>query len=152
MQRRDIRQVLILLAVTLLLAALSWVFRTPRLPLVPEPGLYAMDIRFPVLDVKTCLHAFESGETIFVDTRSEALVMVSIPGAFFVHRDSFDEDFRELRDFLFPEDALIFYGSTTLQESEAVAARFAERGYRVEGILLGGFPAWQEAGGEVSGE
>ncbi len=146
------RETLLLAALTLAALAIVWFLRTPRFPLIAEISDYEMDLDYPVLAVEDCVAFYEAGSHLFIDARGLAPPESYIPGAFFIGLESFDEDLREVIDFIYPEDALLLYGDGRLQATAAVAARFEERGYRVEGLMRGGIVAWRKAGGEVTEE
>lgn len=148
---RVIREALWLALATFIAAALVWTFRTPRFPLIAEISDYILDLDYTVLPVDVCIENFEAGSHLFIDTRGEAEAGEYIPGAFFIGNESFEDDLREVFDFLYPEDPLILYGDGRLQVTAAVAARFEARGYKVAGLMRGGIDAWRAAGGEVSG-
>ncbi len=149
---RVMGETLLLAALTLVAVSVSWALRTPRFPLVAEISDYEMDLDYPVLAVSDCVAFYEAGTHLFIDTRDLTEPSPYIPGAFSISLDSFDEDLREVFDFIYPEDALLLYGDGRLQATAAVAARFEERGYQVDGIMRGGLEAWRKAGGELSGE
>ncbi|MBC8366352.1 rhodanese-like domain-containing protein [bacterium] len=149
---RVVGETLLLAVLTLVAMGLSWLVRTPRFPLVAEISDYEMDLDYPVFAAHDCVAFYEAGTHLFIDTRNLASPAPYIPGAFSISLDSFDEDLRQVFDFIYPEDALLLYGDGRLQATAAVAARFEERGYKVEGIMRGGIEAWHKAGGELSGE
>jgi rhodanese-related sulfurtransferase len=149
---RVMGETLLLAVLTLVAVGVSWLVRTPRFPLIAEISDYEMDLDYPVLAVSDCLRLYEAGTHLFIDTRDLTGPSSYIPGAFSICLDRFDEDLRDVFDFIYPEDALLLYGDGRLQATAAVAARFEERGYKVDGIMRGGLEAWRKAGGELSGE
>ncbi len=149
---RVMGETLLLATLTLVAVSLSWLLRTPRFPLVAEISDYEMDLDYPVLAASDCVNLYEAGTHLFIDTRDLADPATYIPGAFSIGLNTFDEDLREVFDFIYPEDALLLYGDGRLQATAAVAARFEERGYKIEGIMRGGLESWRKAGGELSGE
>jgi len=149
--RRVTREALWLILITLVATGLSWSLRTPRFPLVAEISDYVLDLDYPVLPVETCIEYFESGSHLFIDTRGLDEAEDYIPGAFFIGNESFEDDLREIFDFIYPEDPLILYGDGRLQSTAAVAARFEARGYKVAGLMRGGLEGWRAAGGELAG-
>ena len=150
---RWLRQTLLLLLITLVLVAGSWLLRTPRVPLKADMSRYELDLGFPVVSPDNARELYEAGTHIFVDAREiDPESEPYIPGAFFIRASSFEDDLREVLDFIFPEDPLVIYGSEQLQVPGAVAGRFEQRGYEVTGILSGGVEAWRKAGGELAGE
>ncbi len=148
---RTLREAVLLGLLTLAVTALSWIVRTPRFPLVAEISDYEMDLDYPVLTPETCVAMYAAGTHLLIDVRGLDNPESYIPGAFFIGLDSFDEDLREVLDFIYPEDALLLYGDGRLTATAAVAARFEERGYRVEGLMRGSLEAWHRAGGELVG-
>lgn len=148
---RTLYEAVLLAVLTLVVTAISWSIRTPRFPLLAEISDYEMDLDFPVLPPETCLEFYEAGTHLLIDARGLADPEFYIPGAFFIGLDNFDEDLRDVLDFIYPEDALVLYGDGRLTATAAVAARFEERGYHVEGLMRGGVEAWRRAGGEVVG-
>ncbi|MCB1149988.1 rhodanese-like domain-containing protein, partial [bacterium] len=88
---------------------------------------------------------------IFVDTRAVDDGR-RIPGAMVLRPDSFDEDFREIYDFLVPEDALILYGDGNLMLTSNVAQQLEARGFTELSLLRGDLDAWAAAGGDLSTE
>ena len=147
-----IREALVLAVLTLILAAGAWLMRSPRLPLRADMSRYELDLGFPVVAAGRALEFYEEGSHIFVDTRELPPESVAyIPGAFFIRASNFEDDLREVLDFIYPEDPLILYGTEQLQAPGAVADRFVQRGYEVTGILSGGIEAWQKAGGPLAG-
>ena len=138
-----------ILAVTLLVALISWLLRTPRLPLSADLSVYELEIDHPLLTIEEALRLYEEGSHLFIDTREPDLEsMTRLPGAMQVRPMRFDDDLRVIIDFVFPEDPLILYGDG-LQSTAAVAGRFTERGYEDVSLLGGGLKDWERAGGPV---
>ena len=145
------REAPLLLGLAVVLAAGSWFARTPRLPLIADMSLYEMDLAAPVLEPAEALAAFRDNTHIFVDTRAVDDGR-RIPGAMVLRPDSFDEDFREIYDFLVPEDALILYGDGNLMLTSNVAQQLEARGFTELSLLRGDLDAWAAAGGDLSTE
>lgn len=139
-----------LFAVTLVLAAASWVVRTPRLPLVADIELYQLELGVPVITPGQAVPLFEAGIHVFVDTRADALEKASIPGCFVIRQATFDDDLREVFDFLAQSDPLILYGDGNLLLLTPVLERLKERGYTDIQIMRGDPEAFRAAGGELS--
>jgi rhodanese-related sulfurtransferase len=139
-----------LLCAATALAAVVWAARDDRIPLLPDARVYEQDLPAPVLTVDEALRSYEEGLAIFVDTREETgEETICVPGAFFVRESSFDDDLYAAREWIYPEDDLVLYGSGDLLRVGSVAARFLERGYENVRIMAGGLEAWRRAGGEV---
>lgn len=144
------REALLLLGLTLVLAGGAWLARTPRLPLQADLSLYEMDLGAPVLTPDEAVAAYRANTHLFVDTR-EADDGRRIPGSFVLRPSSFDEDFREVFDFLSPGDALVLYGDGNLMTAGNVADKLTSRGFTDLSLLRGDLGAWARAGGELSG-
>lgn len=143
-----VRLVLIILA----LGVATWVVRPDRLPLRANAEFYALDLPAPLVAVDEALKAFDEGTVVFVDTRPEADLDTAIPGAFIVRATTFASDLDEVRDFIYPGDALILYGADAPVPVGDVAALFQARGHSDVRILQGGLEAWRRAGGPIEGE
>jgi rhodanese-related sulfurtransferase len=146
------RETGILLLVALLAATAAWALRTPRWPLRAQPVFYQQEWAAPLVTAGTALQLFHDGQHHFVDTRPLELPQAPhIPGAFSIRPTSFADDLLAASDFIFPEDAIVLYGTGDLAPVSSVAARFQERGYADVVIMVGGLAAWRTAGGPVSG-
>lgn len=148
---RLLREAGLLLLVSLLLAGVSWLVRTPRLPLRADESDYAIRVDFPVVPAADALGFYDANSHIFIDARPGADDHDAIPGSMAVRQDSFDDDLLEIHDFLMPEDPLLLYGDGNLLALAAVAARLQERGYSDLTLMEGGLVAWRKAGGPVNG-
>ncbi len=147
------REALLLLALALLLAAVSWAIRAPRLPLRADARTYALDLDFPVLDPAAALALYEAGEHLFLDLRDvDPATEPHIPGAFPVREATFADDLLAAHAFLGPQERVILCGDGNLPAAAAIAARLRERGYADISLLEGDLAAWRRAGGPVSGE
>jgi rhodanese-related sulfurtransferase len=143
----------ILLLAALLAATAAWALRTPRWPLRAQPVFYQQEWSAPLITADAALQLFHQGRHHFVDTRELELPQAAhIPGAFSIRPTSFADDLLAASDFIFPEDAIVLYGTGDLAPVSSVAARFQERGYADVVIMVGGLTAWRTAGGPVSGE
>jgi len=140
------REIPLLLGLAVLLAAGTWLIRTPRLPLRADLALYELDLPAPVISPADAVAAYRDNTHIFVDTRPEPDGR-RIPGAMVLRPETFDEDFREIFDFLLPEDALILFGDGNLLLTGNVAQKLAARGFTDLSLLQGDLDAWAAAGG-----
>jgi sulfur transfer complex TusBCD TusB component (DsrH family) len=144
------REALLLIGVSLVLAAASWFVRTPRVPLVADMELYSLDLGVPVITPADAVPLFEAGVHMFVDTRADAADLATIPGCFIIRQDTFDDDLREVFDFLHPDDPLILYGDGNLLMLSPVLERLKARGYTDMQVMRGDPAAFRDAGGELS--
>jgi 3-mercaptopyruvate sulfurtransferase SseA len=94
--------------------------------------------------------AYEQNTHLFVDTRNIAIDPRRIPGSFSLRPDTFEDDLREIYDFLVPEDPLVLYGDGNLILVSNVVKKMQERGFENVSILSGGLIAWDQAGGELA--
>ncbi len=148
--RRLLAEAGLVLAIALAAALVSWLWRTPRLPLAAEPAVYEFELKQPLIAAATALAHYEAGSHLFVDTRAGlAAGAARIPGALSLRPEQFADDLAAVIDFMAPEDPIVLYGDR-LQATAAVAGRLAERGYRELSLLDGGLPAWTAAGGPLS--
>jgi rhodanese-related sulfurtransferase len=151
-QSNVIREIAILMAVSLLLALAAWRLHAPELPLRADPQVYELDLDYPLITSAEGLDRFTGMEHIFVDTRSaELFKSAHIPGAMNLRSDTFDADLREIFDYILPEDRFVLYGDGNLLTTATVADRLSERGYVNIELLGGGLEQWRNAGGEISG-
>ncbi len=132
-----------------LAAALIWLLSADRLPLAASPDFYEQDLAAAPVTIPDALVHYDTGDHLFVDTRTSAETGGVIPGSFVVRAETFSADLVEISDFLSPADPLILYGDGNLQPVSDVAALFQERGYEDLLILGGGLRAWREAGGPL---
>jgi rhodanese-related sulfurtransferase len=140
------------MVVAIALALGSWLLRSPRLPLLAHKAAYERSLAAPLLTIEQSLRFYEEGTHLFVDTRPLAGDdETRIPGSLNITAPNFQDDLRAVADFIFPEDALVLYGTDNVAEVSNVAARFQERGYENLSIMMGGIEAWQQAGGPVTG-
>ena len=147
--RRTLAEAGIVLLVALLLAAGSWLARSPRLPLAADRDVYEFELEHPLMSAAQAMVRYEAGTHLFVDARElELAEHAHVPGALSLRPSSFDDDLLAVHDFLFPEDPILLYGDR-LQSTAAVAGRLAERGYTDLALIAGGFAAWRAAGGPV---
>jgi len=144
------REGLLLLGLTLVLAAGAWIVRTPRLPLTADLSLYELELGAPVMQPAEAILAYVGNTHMFVDTRTTAIDRRSIPGSLNLRPESFDDDLREIYDFIVPEDPLILYGDGNLILISNVAVKLQERGFFNVTILVGDLNAWQDAGGDLT--
>ncbi|MFT5232467.1 MAG: rhodanese-related sulfurtransferase [Candidatus Krumholzibacteriia bacterium] len=139
----------LILALSLVAMGAWWALRSERLPLQADPAYYELELEAPLLTIDDALSFYDEGVHLFVDTR-DVNEGTSIPGAFFIRAESFDDNLLENFDFMFPEDELILFGDGNLSRTSNIAARLKGRGYLNLHILQGGFSAWIDAGGESS--
>lgn len=145
------RQALLVLGLSVVVAAGRWAWPGPRLSLLADRADYEIELSAPLLDVATAKRYYEEGVHLFVDTRGAGpAVTARVPGAFFIRPDTFDDDMRALLDVIVPEDRFILYGDGNLALANNVAARLIQRGYPNVELLKGGLAAWRAAGGPVS--
>jgi rhodanese-related sulfurtransferase len=143
-----LRETALLLGLALALAVLSWAVRTPRLPLRADLAAYELDLGFPVVDVAEAVALYRENACVPVDTRSGEPAR-SIPGSFVLRQETFDDDLREVFDFLSPADPLLVYGDGNLLVASAVAVRLKERGFTDIRLLKGSLETWERAGGDI---
>ena len=131
--------------------AVSWLLRSDSLPFLADPVGYEVELAAPLTGIEEALVLYDEGEYLFVDTRPRTDgKFQTIPGAFFIHEASFDDDLLEYFDFMTPDDHFILFGDGDLFQVSNVAARMKNRGYHNLFILRGGLAAWLRAGGEMS--
>ncbi len=145
---RPLREAALLLALSLAAAGLSWAVRTPRLPLRADLSAYELDLGFPVVPAAEAVALFLENACVPVDTRPGDQAR-RIPGSFSLRQETFDDDLRDVFDFLSPADPLLVYGDGNLLVAAAVAGRLRERGFTDLRLLQGSLEAWEQAGGEV---
>ena len=147
----SLREAGFLLLVAAAVTALSWVLRPDALPLRADPKVYEIELAAPLADIPEALVLYEEGEHLFIDVRPAAEGdFETIPGAFFIREESFDDDLLEYFDFMTTEDHLILFGDGDLFLVSNLAARLLDRGYTNLLILDGGLGAWKKAGGDIS--
>jgi rhodanese-related sulfurtransferase len=145
------RQALFLLLLAVALAAARWAAWPPRLPLAADPTAYELDLSAPLVEVAAARDHFDAGAHLFIDTREYGPdAGDSVPGAFTLRPDSFDDDLLALLDIVTPEMPMILYGDGNLALANNVAARLKQRGYGNLALLQGGLDAWRAGGGPVS--
>ena len=135
------REALLLLGVSLVLAAASWIVRTPRLPMKADIELYRLDLNAPVITAAEAVPLFEAGVHVFVDTRAEAPFLATIPGCFIIRQDTFDDDLLER----FVRGICGCKGDWIM-----VLERLKERGYTDLQVMRGDPSAFRAAGGDLS--
>ncbi len=140
-----------LLLVALVAMTASWLLRSDGLSLTADPTGYELELAAPLTGIKEALAQYEEGDYFFVDTRGAIEGdFQTIPGAFFIRADSFDDDILNYFDFMNPEDHFILFGDGDLLPVSTIASRMIDRGYPNLFILKGGLAAWRQAGGEIS--
>jgi len=141
----------LLLLVAVLATGVSWFLRSDGLSLTADPTGYELELDAPLIQIDQALALYDEGEYLFVDARSFVEVeFQTIPGAFFIREDTFDDDLLGYFDFMGPDDHFILFGDGNLLPISNIAARMKERGYENVFILKGGLAAWSAAGGEIS--
>lgn len=149
--REPWRQAALLLALSVVATAVTWLLRSDRLPLRADPAFYELELAAPLVEAAEALRLFQAGDHLFIDTRPVVPgTEPTIPAAMPIRQESFDDDLLEVFDFLRPEDPLILFGDGNLNEVSNVAARLHDRGYQDLAILRGGLGAWRQAGGEIT--
>ncbi|MBU0742892.1 rhodanese-like domain-containing protein [bacterium] len=148
--RHVLREAAALLLATLVLAALNWALRPPRLPLRADLASYELDLGFPVTNAAAAVALYEDNSHIFIDTRPADPRASRIPGAFPISQARFEEDLREVYDFLPHEDPLLLFGDGNLLMISAVASRLQERGFGDITLMSGDLETWAGAGGAVT--
>ncbi|RKZ18241.1 hypothetical protein DRQ50_04175 [bacterium] len=144
-----LREAAVLVAIALVVTAVSWGLRGDRLPLRADATVYELELAAPLVPAVEALALYDEGEILFADTRSAPDGGMVIPGTFPLRQDTLDDDLLAMFDFLDAKTPLLLYGDGSLLETSGVAARLVERGYTDVRILDGGLSAWQEAGGDV---
>ena len=145
-----LREAGLLVLVALVLSALSWGLRPPRLPLRADASLYELDLEFPVVEPDAAVALYDANTHLLIDTRAEAVGGGRVPGAFLVRQRSFDADLAEIFDFLTPEDPLLLIGDGNLLRLSAVANRLRDRGYGNLTLMRGDLVQWAAAGGATA--
>jgi rhodanese-related sulfurtransferase len=146
----SLREAGLLLLVTAVLTAGSWLARPDRLPLSADPAVYELELAAPLLEIPDALALFDEGAHLFIDTRDlEPGSQPTISGAFVIRESTFDDDLLALFDDLFPEDPVILFGDGDLVGTNNVAGRLLARGFSDVQILRGGLQGWQAAGGDL---
>ena len=131
--------------------AVSWIWRSDGLPLTADPVAYELELSAPLTGIEEALTLYDEGEFFFVDTRGAPEgEFQTIPGAFFIRQESFDDDLLKYFDIITPEDHFILFGDGDLLPVSSIAARMKDRGYPNLFILKGGLASWRQAGGEIS--
>ena len=141
------REALILVAAAALATGVAWGLRPDRLPLRADPAYYELELTAPLVDPAEALVLYDEGNHLFVDTRPGAAT--TIPGAFGVREETFDDDLLANFDFLTPGDPLVVFGDGSLAAASNVAGRLRDRGYTDIVILAGGLEAWRRQGGPL---
>lgn len=146
-----LRDIVTLVAVSLVLSIVAWRVHAPDMPLRADPQVYELDLDYPLITPELALERFNGLEHIFIDTRSMAEFRSRhIPGSMLLRADSFDHDLRDIHDYIAPEDRFVLYGDSNLLATAIVADRMAERGFGDIELMKGGIPQWLDAGGTIS--
>lgn len=138
----------ILLLISLAVSMLAWAVNPDRLPLKADISSYELEINFDLVNAVDAVQMLNDNAAVLVDVRSGELEL-QLPGSFPVRQESFDDDFRDLFDFILPEDKLLLVGNGDLMILSAIAERISERGYKNLVLMRDDISAWQHAGGEV---
>ena len=145
------RQAVLMLAISLALATARWAFVGERLPLGADPQDYELELAAPLIEVAEARRLYDEGIHLFIDTRAVGPgVEDTVPGAFIIRADTFDDDLLALLDIVVPEDRFILFGDGSLAVASSVASRLIQRGYADVRLLKGGLSAWRDAGGPLS--
>ncbi len=142
------RELGILLLISLAVSILAWAINPGRLPLKADIARYELEINFDLVNAVDAVQMLNDNVVILVDIRSGE-TEIKLPGAFPVRQESFDNDFRDLFDFILPEDKLLLVGNGDLMSISAIAERISERGYKNLILMRDDISAWEHAGGEV---
>jgi rhodanese-related sulfurtransferase len=146
-----LRETAAILLFTLVLAALSWALRPPRLPLRADAGAYELELDASLVDAAGAVALLAANEYVLVDYRAGDAPAPGLPGAFRIRADRFDEDKLELFDFFAPElPPLLLVGDGNLVVAANLAERLTALGFADVTIMRGDVAAWRAAGGEVS--
>ncbi|MFO7608534.1 MAG: rhodanese-like domain-containing protein [Candidatus Krumholzibacteriia bacterium] len=143
-----VREAALLLGAALVLTILTWALRPDRLPLRADPAVYELDLAAPLVTPAAARALYDAGDHLFVDVRP-GTPAATVPGAFLVREDSFDDDLLRSFDFLTPADPLVVFGAGELAAASNVAGRLLDRGWQDVVIMSGGLAAWEAAGGPV---
>lgn len=147
----SLREAGLLMLVAVVATGLSWFLRSDGLPLRADPVAYELELSAPLVGIEEALVLFEEGDFLFIDTRPRAQGdFQTIPGAFFIREDSFDDDLLEYFDFMTTEDTFILFGDGDLFTVSNLATMLQDRDYTNLFILKGGLTAWEKAGGDIS--
>lgn len=137
--------------VAVVATSVSWILRSDGLPFTADPTGYELELAAPLTGIDEALALYEEGDYFFVDTRPGVEGdFQTIPGAFFIRAESFDDDILANFDFMTPEDHFILFGDGDLLPVSTIASRMMDRGYPNLLILKGGLAAWRKAGGDIS--
>ncbi len=144
-----LRETLLLVVITLVLATLSWALRPPRLPLQADLAIYELDLGFPVISAAEAVACYDANSHLFIDTRGGGDHTRRVPGAVPIGQDSFDAELREVFDFMDPEEPLLLIGDGNLVMIAVLAERLKDKGYGDITIMEGTLETWAEAGGDT---
>ena len=145
------RQTVVLLLVSILATAASWMIRSDSLSWKADVTAYELELSAPLVELKDALLLFEEGDYIFMDTRSNAAQATeTIADAFILREATFDNDLLAMMDDVFPEDPILLFGNGELSGASNIGAKLLQRGYENVSILRVGVSGWQKAGGLVS--
>ncbi len=147
--RRALPEAAVLLTVALAATAVLWALRPDRLPWRADPQVYELELAAPLVAPAEALALYDAGDHLFVDVRP-GQPATTVPGAFLVREDSFDDDLLRFFDFLTPADPLIVFGDGALAAASNVAGRLRDRGWTDLRIMSGGLAAWEAAGGPLA--
>jgi len=142
------KELVMLLLISLAVSMLAWAVNPDRLPLNADISVYELEINFNLVNAVDAVQMLNDNAVILLDVRSGD-TSLKLPGAFPVRQESFDNDFRDLFEFILPEDKLLLVGNGDLMSVSAIAERISERGYKNLVLMRGDISAWQHAGGEV---
>ena len=143
------REALVLLALAAVLTLVSWALRGDRLSPAADPAYYELELAATLVAPGRALELYEAGDHRFVDVRPGD-PGTTVPGAFLVREDSFDDDLLRNFDFMTPADPLVVFGGGDLSAASNVAGRLQDRGWTDVVIRSGGLSGWAAAGGPVS--
>lgn len=146
-----LRETAWIVLLTLVLAALSWTLRPPRLPLLADAAAYELEIDAPLVTAAEAVALYAANTHVLIDYREGESPAPGLPGAFPMRASRFDADKLELFDFFKPElPPLLLVGDGNLVVAANLVSRLAAVGFADATIMSGDLDAWRAAGGEVT--
>ncbi len=146
-----LKQAAVLLIVTSLVTAASWLLRPDAISWRADITAYELELSAPLVELDEALFLFDEGNHLFMDTRPDAAEnSETISDAFILREANFDDDLLTMMDDVFPEDPILLFGNGELSGVSNIAAKLQLRGYENISILRVGVSTWKEAGGLVS--
>ncbi len=120
---------------------IAWIY-------VPPEEVVVSGLKIPLVDEQTAHRHYESGATIFLDTREkEPYADGHIKGAFHLPSPEKEERFPAVEPLIGEDALLILYcHGPECEMAEEVAGFLAQLGYKKMMIMTSGFHAWEKAG------